>query len=260
MADFHQLISLEGKVAVVTGASKGLGAAFAPMLAQAGSDIVILCRHKKYLDETARAVHRAGRKALAIECDITRESQVQGMVKQVIGEFGKIDILINNAGTERINRAPEETSLEDWTSVMHTNVDGTFLCAREVGKVMVPRRKGKIINIASISGQVINKYFHGGSYDVSKSAVVALTKALAVEWAPYNITVLAVSPGYYDTDPNRKWFEKNPEIYSNVIDMIPLKRLGAIEELSGFIACLASDVTNYMTGSTIVIDGGYTAW
>ena len=228
--DFHQLISLEGKVSIVTGASKGLGAAFASMLARAGSDLVILCRHRKDLEETARAIRKAGRKVLEIECDITGEQQVQEMVKQVMDEFGKIDVLINNAGTERINKAPEETSLKDWTSVMQTNVDGMFLCSREVGKAMIPRRKGKIINIASISGRIINKYFHGGSYDVSKSAVVALTKALAVEWAPYNINVIAVSPGYYSTDPNRRWFEKNPEIYDNVIDMIPLKRLGSIDE------------------------------
>ena len=134
------------------------------------------------------------------------------------------------------------------------------MCAREVGKVMIEQSKGKIINIASMSGYIINKHFHGGSYDISKAAVVALTRALAVEWAPYNINVFGVAPGYYNTEPNHQWFNENPEIRERVMDLIPLRRLGNIEELAGLVACLASDITNYMTGSTLLIDGGYTTW
>jgi len=182
------------------------------------------------------------------------------MVARTLERFGHIDILVNNAATERQNFPPEETSLENWSFVINTNVNGPFLCAREVGKVMISQKRGKIINLASMSGMIINKYFHGGSYDVSKSAVAALTKALAVEWAKYNVNVIAVAPGYYGTTPNQKWFEANPEIHRQVIDMIPLQRLGKIEELAALVAVLASDVSNYMTGSTVVIDGGYTSW
>jgi gluconate 5-dehydrogenase len=260
MNDFLNLISLDGKVSIVTGASKGLGASFAEMLAKAGSDVVITCRHINDLNKTAVAIRESGRKALKIKCDITDETQVKSMVDQAVGEFGKIDILINNAATGRVNIPPHETTLEQWSSVLETNVTGPFICSREVGKVMIEQKKGKIINIASMSGYIINKYFHGGSYDVSKSSVVALTKALAVEWAPYNINVFAVAPGYYCTDPNRRWFESNAEIQQKVTDMIPLKKLGDIKELGGLVACLASDITNYMTGSTILIDGGYTVW
>jgi NAD(P)-dependent dehydrogenase (short-subunit alcohol dehydrogenase family) len=260
MNDFLKLISLDGKVSIVTGASKGLGASFAEMLALAGSDVVITCRHFNDLEATAGLIRKSGRKVLKIECDITDEDQVKSMTEQTVGEFGKIDVLVNNAATGRVNISPQETTLEQWSSVIRTNVTGPFLCSREVGKTMIKQRKGKIINIASMSGRIINKYFHGGSYDVSKSSVAALTKALAVEWAPYNINVFAVAPGYYYTDPNRKWFEKNTEIYEKVTDMIPLKKLGDIRELGGLIACLASDITNYMTGSTILIDGGYTIW
>ena len=260
MNDFLNLISLEGKVSIVTGASKGLGASFAEMLAKAGSDVVITCRHFKDLEETAEIIRKTGRKVLKIECDITDEEQVESMSEQTVSEFGKIDILVNNAATGRANLPPQETTLEQWSSVIQTNVTGPFLCSREVGKVMIRQKRGKIINIASMSGYIINKYFHGGSYDVSKSSVVAITKALAAEWAPYNINVFAIAPGYYYTEPNRRWFENNEEIHQKVLDMIPLKKLGNIRELGGLVACLASDITNYMTGSTILIDGGYMIW
>ena len=125
---------------------------------------------------------------------------------------------------------------------------------------MIKQQRGKIVNIASISGQIINRYFHGGSYDVSKSAVVGLTRALAAEWAAYNINVNAIAPGYYGTAPNLKWFDTNPATQRKVLEMIPLGRLGNMEELAALVVVLASDVSNYMTGSVVLIDGGYTLW
>jgi NAD(P)-dependent dehydrogenase (short-subunit alcohol dehydrogenase family) len=237
----HELLSLKDKIALVTGASRGLGKGFAAALAEAGAHLSIVSRHRNELTDTAEQVKGYGREVLSLQADITREDEVREMV-------------------ERRNIPPEETSLESWSFVIDTNLNGPFLCAREVGKVMIPRKRGKIINIASMSGMIINRYFHGGSYDVSKSAVVGLTKALAVEWAKHNVNVIAVAPGYYGTAPNQKWFEANPEIRQRVIDMIPLNRLGKIEELAALVTVLASDVSNYMTGSTVVIDGGYTLW
>lgn len=252
--------NLDGKTAVVTGASRGLGSAFATALAEAGASIVITCRHGSDLGKTADTVRGLGRDVLEIESDITDEVQVKEMVERTIEKFGTIDILVNNAAAERINKAPDETTLEEWQFVINTNVTGIFLCSRETVKVMKKQKRGKIINLSSISGSIINRYFHGGSYDVSKSAVSALTKAMAVEYAPYNINIIAIAPGYYGTVPNRKWFDSNPQIYKDVLDMVPLGRLGNIRELSGLVVSLASDVSNYMTGTTITIDGGYTIW
>ncbi|MBN2551747.1 MAG: glucose 1-dehydrogenase [Spirochaetales bacterium] len=256
----HELLSLKDKIALVTGASRGLGQGFAAALAEAGAHLSIVSRHRDELTDTAERVKGYGREVLSLQVDVTREADVREMVAKTVERYGHIDILVNNAATERRNIPPEETSLESWSFVIDTNLNGPFLCAREVGKVMIPRKRGKIINIASMSGMIINRYFHGGSYDVSKSAVVGLTKALAVEWAKHNVNVIAVAPGYYGTAPNQKWFEANPEIRQRVIDMIPLNRLGKIEELAALVTVLASDVSNYMTGSTVVIDGGYTLW
>lgn len=255
-----ELLSLRDRVAIVTGASRGLGAAFAAALAGAGAHVVVTSRHAGELEAAAAAVRAHGREALAVESDVTSESEVRAMVERAVERFGRIDILVNNAAAERANVPPEETSLESWRSVMRTNVDGCFLCAREVGRVMIGQKRGRIINMASMSGQIINRYFHGGSYDVSKSAVVGLTRALATEWAPHNITVNALAPGYYGTAPNLRWFQSNPEIHAKVLDLIPLRRLGTIEELAGLVAVMASDICSYMTGSVIAIDGGYTLW
>jgi NAD(P)-dependent dehydrogenase (short-subunit alcohol dehydrogenase family) len=185
---------------------------------------------------------------------------VRKLVAETVAWRGRIDVLVNSAAAMRINKPPEATSLAEWRSVIDTNVTGTFLCCREAGSVMISQRSGKIINIASISGHVVNKYFHGGAYEVSKAAVMMLTKTLATEWAHFNISVNAIAPGYYDTQPNRDFFEGKPELYARVLDMIPQRRLGNLEELSELVLVLASDTANYMTGTTITIDGGYTLW
>jgi gluconate 5-dehydrogenase len=255
-----ELLSLRGRVALVTGASRGLGQAFAETLAEAGADLVIVCRHLAELGPTAEAVQAHGRRVLALEADIRSEAAVRAMVGRAVERFGRIDVLVNNAGAERQNLPPEQTSLESWKEVLDVNLNGQFLCAREVGRVMIPRRAGKIINLASISGMIVNRHFHGGSYDVSKAAVVGLTKALAAEWAPYNLNVIGLAPGYYGTAPNLRWFQSNPEIHRKVLDLIPLGRLGDIRELAALVAVLASNLSNYMTGSTVLIDGGYTLW
>jgi NAD(P)-dependent dehydrogenase (short-subunit alcohol dehydrogenase family) len=254
------MLSLSGQVALVTGASKGLGLAFASALAEAGADVAVACRHVGELGGATAAIRSHGRRALALEADVTNETQVRSMVDRTVKELGRLDILVNNAGAERVNVAIEEATLESWKAVMDTNVNGAFLCAREAGRAMIPRGRGKIINMASISGQIINKHFHGGSYDVSKSAVVGMTRALATEWAAHNINVVAIAPGYYGTEPNLHWFKSNPEIYDKVLDLIPLRKLGTISELAGLVVVLASDISNYMTGSVVYIDGGYMLW
>ena len=256
----QELISLEGKVAVVTGASRGLGSAFARALAEAGADVSLSCRHLAELEDTAGAVRALGRQALEIEADVTSPDQVRELVGLTVKRFGRLDVLVNNAGAMRINKPPEETTPEEWRFVIDTNVNGTFYCCREAALQMKKQQSGKIINLSSKSGFTVGRHFHGGSYDVSKAAIVMLTKALAVEWAPYNIRVNAIAPGYYDTQPNRDFFLNNPELCAKVVDLVPLKRLGDVGELAGLVVCLASDIANYMTGTTILIDGGYNIW
>ncbi len=160
----------------------------------------------------------------------------------------------------RINKPPEETSLEEWRSVIDTNITGTFLCCREAGKLMIRQKRGWIVNIGSMSGMVVNRYFHGGSYEVSKCALHMLTKVLAVEWAAYHINVNAVAPGYYDTQPNRDFFAERQELYDKVLELIPLRCLGDIEQLSSLVLALVTEATAYMTGTVIPINGGYTIY
>lgn len=254
------MINLQDKVAIVTGASRGLGQAFAAALAEAGAHLVISCRHGSDLKETAGLVRRHKREVLELESDIAHEEQVAEMVDKTVEKFGRIDILVNNAASMRIDKPPEQTTLEEWKSVVDPNITGTFLCSREVAKVMIGQKAGKIINLSSVAAYDVLKYFHGGSYEVTKTAVVMLTKVLATEWAPYNINVNAIAPGYYNTLPNQRFLKKEPGLYDKVLDMIPLKKLGNIEELAGLVVVLASDIANFMTGSTIIIDGGYACW
>ena len=256
----HELIDLKGKVAIVTGSSKGLGRSFAEALADAGADLVVNSRHSEELQEVTGIIKSLGRKVLPVEADVANENDVKKLIKKTMDEFGRIDILVNNAATGRIDMPPEKTSLEDWNFVMNTNVNSVFLMCKEAGKVMIQQKKGKIINIGSICGSIVFDINHGGSYDVSKSAVAGLTKVLASEWAQYNITVNAIAPGPYNTPANYEYFTKNKEFYDKMLDKIPLGKLGAIDEIGGMAVFLASDICNYMTGSTVVIDGGLTVW
>jgi NAD(P)-dependent dehydrogenase (short-subunit alcohol dehydrogenase family) len=256
----QDLINLKDRIAIVTGASRGLGSAFAVALAEAGAHVVITSRHGKELTDTADRIKNVGREVLVLESDVSREDNIIEMVERTVEKFGTVDILVNNAASMRIDKAPEDTSLEEWSSVINPNITGVFLCSREAAKVMKKQKRGKIINISSAAAYDVLKYFHGGSYEVTKTAVTMLTKVLATEWAPYNINVNAIAPGYYNTVPNQKFLKKEPDLYERVLDMIPLRKLGTIEELAGLLVVMASDISNYMTGTTVTIDGGYTCW
>jgi gluconate 5-dehydrogenase len=154
----------------------------------------------------------------------------------------------------------EDLSLEDWEHVMDLNLTHCFICSKLIGREMIKRRKGKIINTASMSGIIVNRGVFGRTYETSKAAVIAFTKALAADWAPYNVNVNAIAPGYFLTEPNRRWFIEKPELKKIVEESIPIGRLGQPEEIGGLAVYLASDASNYMTGSVILIDGGYTLW
>jgi gluconate 5-dehydrogenase len=251
---------LTGKIAIVTGASKGLGFVFAKALAKAGASLFLIARNEEQLKTNAQVIIAYGVPCDWAVADITQESEVAAAFSKCIDIYGRIDIFVNNAACGRNNIPPEQTSLDDWNFVIDTNLTGSFICAREAGRQMIRQKGGKIINLASMSGLIINKGVHGGSYEISKHGVIGLTRALAVEWARHNINVNALAPGYFMTQLNRDFFDDNPEVLDQFIELTPAGRIGEPDELEGAIVFLASKASDFMYGSVLVIDGGYTCW
>ena len=250
--------SLEGQVGIVTGGGQGLGKVFCHAFAEAGSDIVVAETNPETGPVTAEELIAKGRRALFVQTDVRDRKSIQAMVDKTIAEFGKIDYLMNNAGIVKWGEA-ENVVEEDWREVIDVNLNGLFFCSQAVGRHMIERREGRIINIASMSGLIVNTPQFQASYNMSKAAVIHLTKTLASEWAQYNIRVNAIAPGYMATDMAIPYFEK-PEYGGKWIDLIPMKRPGDPEELGPLAVMLASEASSYMTGSIIVVDGGYTVW
>ena len=252
--------SLEGKRALLTGASRGLGREMALAMADAGADTVIVAREQRALEKTAAELRRFGHEVGTIQRDIGRPADAEDMAEQAIKEFGAFDILVNNVGNRTIDVPTEDLSIDDWQRVVDLNLSHTFVCSKIIGRAMMKRRSGKIINTASMSGLIINKGIHGRTYETAKAAVIQFTRALAADWAPYNINVNAIAPGYFLTETNREWFNKKPELGKAVLDQIPMGRCGEPFEIGPLAVYLGSEASNYMTGSVVVIDGGFTVW
>lgn len=251
---------LTGEVAIVTGASKGLGEGFAKALAKSGADVFLIARNENRLKKVAEDIRKIGRKCKYAIADISDENSIKEAADKAYNYYGKIDILVNNAALMRDNRAPQDIPPEDYNKVLFTNIVGAMICSNAFGKYMIQKQKGKIVNVSSISSKIVNKGVHGGSYEVSKAGLTMLSRTLATEWAKYNINVNTVMPGYFGTQPNKEFFDNDPEFYDTVIDMIPMGRLGLIEELAGAVVFLSSPAANYMQGTEIIVDGGYTIW
>ncbi|MFV0537812.1 MAG: SDR family NAD(P)-dependent oxidoreductase [Dysgonomonas sp.] len=251
------LFNLKGRVAVVTGASSGLGKRFAETLAKQGADIAILARRLDRLEENAKIIESLGVKCLPVRCDATVESDVVSAVKKIISHFSKIDILVNNAGIA-IGGKAENTSGEDFLKVMDINVNGVFYFAREVGKNMIENKYGRIINIASMYGQVANKFNPCLSYHASKGAVINFARGLAAEWARHNITVNNIGPGFFDSEMTHEFIEVDA-FQDFVKSSTCLERTGRPEELDSTLIFLAANESSYITGQTIFVDGGWTA-
>ncbi len=246
---------LDGKVVVVTGAGRGLGRAAVRALAAAGANVALLARSAEELAETAREVEAMGRKALALPTDVTNETAVEEAAEAVIEDFGRVDVLVNNAGIA-VAKPVLELSVAELRGVLDVNVLGPFLCARAFGGHMVAERAGRIINIASISGLIGESDLT--AYAASKGALIAFTKGLAIEWARHGVTVNAIAPGYFRTPLNQSAID-DPVIGTKLLRNIPLKRVGQPEEIGPLVVYLASDAASFMTGSVVVIDGGQTA-
>lgn len=250
--------SLEGQVGIVTGGGQGLGRVFCRAFAEAGADIVVAEINPQTGSEAAHEIAAMGRRVLFAETDVRRPASVSAMVEQALAEFAKIDFLMNNAGITKWCEA-QDVPPDDWRDVIDVNLNGLFYCCQAVGRHMIERKGGRIINIASMSGFIVNRPQPQSSYNASKAAVIHLTRSLAVEWAPYNVRVNAIAPGYMDTPMARPFFD-DPQYGGLWIDAIPMKRPGQPEELAPLAVYLASEASSYVTGTTIVIDGGYTAW
>jgi NAD(P)-dependent dehydrogenase (short-subunit alcohol dehydrogenase family) len=256
MAFSMSIFDLTGKVAVVTGATRGIGYGIALGLAQAGADLVVVSRNQADCDRVVQEIQNMGRRAIGVATDVTQNDQVRRLVEVAVTKFSKIDILVNNAGTA-ITKKAEELTEEDFDRVVNVDQRAAFFVAQAVGLQMIKQGEGgRIINIASILGLVGERQVL--PYCVAKGGLIQMTRALALEWAKYNITVNALCPGYVLTPMNEAVL-KDEKIYSSIISKIPMRRLGEIEEMVGAVVFMASDAASYMTGQCLVIDGGWTA-
>ncbi|MFB7640173.1 SDR family NAD(P)-dependent oxidoreductase [Peribacillus butanolivorans] len=243
---------LSERVAIVTGGSKGLGSGMAYALAEQGADIVIVSRNQAEGELVAAKIRSMGRKSMALSVDVQDISSINEMVETVTKEFGRIDILINNAGVG-ITKFALEVTEEEWDKVVDTNLKGVFFCAQAVARVMKEQKYGKIINISSLAGVKGSNAM--APYCASKAGVINLTRALAKEWARFNINVNAIAPGYIQTSLNEEELS-NESFRNKLLSELPIKRLGELDDLAGTVALLASEASAYMTGQTIIIDGG----
>lgn len=256
-----EMFSLEGKVALVTGASSGLGVAFARGLARAGAHVVVTARRQELIDQTAEVVRSYGGRALALSADITDDGQFEGLFEKTVAEFGKLDILVNNAGyTDRSGLRHDMGSLKRMRSIIELDLMATINGCRLAGKQMMAQRSGGVmINVSSILGRVGSE-FRAASYHAAKGGVDALTRVLALEYAREGIRVNAIAPSYFDgTELMDKVFEATPATRDYSISRTPMGRLGQPEDLEGAVVYLASDAARFVTGHILYVDGGWTA-
>jgi NAD(P)-dependent dehydrogenase (short-subunit alcohol dehydrogenase family) len=251
-----QLFDLTGRVAIVTGGATGLGRQMAEGLSEMGANLVLCARKKDRCLQAAEDLQRLGVKTLALACDVRNPADIHNVVDATMAQFGRVDILINNAGTSW--GAPvEEMRLEQWNKVIETNLTGTFLFSQAVGKIMIGQHRGKIINIASVAGlRGASEEFQAIGYHASKGGVIIFTKDLACKWGIHNIQVNSIAPGWFPTNMSQVLIERNKETF---LKTIPLRRFGNDHDLKGAAVFLASDASDFVNGHVLVVDGGQTA-
>ena len=250
---------LDGKVAVVTGAAKGIGFATADALSEAGAHVVLTDMNGDMAEASAKALAAKGRKASSLVLDVTDSRAVETAAQTIIKQYGKVDILVCNAGIAISFIPAERMDDATWNKVIDVNLNGVFWCCRSFGKHMLERKSGAIINLGSMSAEIVNYPQEQVNYNASKAGVHHLTRSLAAEWAARGVRVNAVAPTYIETDLTRDEAQK-PEILKHWIDGTPMGRMGKPEEIAAVVLFLASDAASLMTGSIVSVDGGYTLW
>jgi NAD(P)-dependent dehydrogenase (short-subunit alcohol dehydrogenase family) len=251
------MFDLKGKVAIVTGGGKGIGLKMAEGLAEAGANIVLCSRKVQACEKAADDLGKLGVKSLALPCDVTSAKEIQAVVDETLRAFGRLDVLINNSGTNW-GATPEDYPVEGWQKVMDTNINGLFQFSQIAGRAMIRQKGGNIVNITSIMGVVGTEaeVADAIAYSASKGAVISFTKDLAAKWAKHNIRVNAIAPGWFPTDMSQWVLDNHGE---RILSHIPMKRYGGEDELKGAAVFLASEASRYVTGIILPVDGGYLA-
>jgi gluconate 5-dehydrogenase len=250
---------LDGKRFFITGGSRGLGREMALAMAGAGADAVLVGRDGESLARTAADIRALGRQCWTIQGDAGTSDGCERACEAALA-LGPIDILVNNIGGRRVNVPIEEETLAVWREMLDLNLTSTFLCTKLIGGPMIGRGGGRVINTASISGLIANRGIGGRHYETAKAAVIQFTRAVAADWAPHRITVNAILPGMFMTEPNQRWARENPAMITASKTQIPMGDFGQPEDLGPLAVYLASEASRYMTGAALVIDGGYTLW
>jgi NAD(P)-dependent dehydrogenase (short-subunit alcohol dehydrogenase family) len=251
---------LDGKCILVTGGSRGFGRAIALAAADAGADVMLVARDPDALVRTANEVRERSREAWIFPADIAEPTACEDLCRRVLAEGPPIDILVNNVGGRNIDIAIEDSDLATWRRFIDLNLTHCFICTKMIGGAMLARGEGRVINIASISGMIANRGIGGRHYETAKAALIHFTRATAADWAPRGVTVNAICPGLFMTEPNQEWAKKNPAVIETFVRAIPMGRAGEPEEIGPLAVYLASPASSYVTGAAFVIDGGYTLW
>ncbi len=255
MSYLGTLFDLQGRVAIVTGGSKGIGRKIALGLAKAGADVVATSRNLGFVEEVTNEIMNLGRRSIAVSTDVRQKKSIEELVDKTCDAFGKIDILVNNAGVSHYFNNAERITEEDWNRVIDLNLKGQFLCCQEVGKRMMEKRYGKIVNVVSIVGQV--GFAKQVVYAASKGGLISITKTLALEWNKFDITVNALAPGFVETDMTTAL--KGSRTEERILGRTSMKRFAKPEEIVGAALYLSSDASSYTTGAVVNVDGGYLA-
>lgn len=251
---------LDGRTALVTGGSRGLGRAMAHALGEAGADLILVGRDPEALDAARAELVSLGRRVDTIPGDVGTPEGATAACDAVLQLGRPVDVLVNNVGGRRLDLPTEDFPLADWQRLIDLNLTSALLCCQKIGKEMLTRGRGAVVNVTSIAGPIAIKGIRGRHYETAKAALTALTKSLAADWADRGVRVNAIAPGVFLTAPNRRWFGEKPNFRELFEAHIPMGRFGEPDELGPAAVFLASDASSYITGATLVVDGGYTLW